>query len=253
MASPVKGAHREHSGFSGSGGNDCNESSSDPPRGDTARFCHCGCRRLPPAAPNTYRGSANVPFASARRLPGLAARRPRNSSVPPDGQSKRQAGPGRTGHRCWVGGPRSSQLGNSSAGGPPAGSLHSYSSWSGIPRTPCRRPIKPNEVGNKDTREPRGIVVPVVGYFRSSLGGVRPWRASVRRRARRHGPGASQRLGGLRDGGRRQAGNRGTSTCNRRHKSSAASYTGSRVTAIHKSRALPPAPQRKQCQQCHSR
>src|SRR5207253_8473877 len=60
--------------------------------------------RLPtalPTAPNTYTRSANVPFAWARRLPRLAAQRPRNSSVPPDGRSKRRAGPGRTVQRRW--------------------------------------------------------------------------------------------------------------------------------------------------------
>jgi hypothetical protein len=63
--------------------------------------------RLPPglpAAPNTYRGSVNAPFASVRQLLDLVDQRPRNSSVPPDGPSKRQAGPERTAHqrRCGV-------------------------------------------------------------------------------------------------------------------------------------------------------
>src|SRR6202011_2256166 len=58
--------------------------------------------RLPtalPTAPNTYRGSANAPFASVRQLSVLADQRPRNSSVPPDGQAKRQAGPEQMGRR----------------------------------------------------------------------------------------------------------------------------------------------------------
>jgi hypothetical protein len=42
-----------------------------------------------------------VPFAWARRLPGLAVRRPGNASVPPDGRSKRRAGPRRTVRRRW--------------------------------------------------------------------------------------------------------------------------------------------------------
>src|SRR5262249_49087997 len=41
-----------------------------------------------PAAPNTLRGSASAPFASVRQLSSLAAPGPRNSSVPPTGQSK---------------------------------------------------------------------------------------------------------------------------------------------------------------------
>jgi hypothetical protein len=118
-------------------------------------------------------GSATVPLAAARRPSDLAARRPRNSSVPPDGQSKRWAGPGRMGQRRGVGGPRFSQLGNSSAGGPPAASLRAHSSASAMPRTPCRRPIKSNKVGNKDTRERRGLVVPVF----SSLSQL-PWSCS---------------------------------------------------------------------------
>jgi hypothetical protein len=40
-----QGANREHAGFSWSGCDGWNESSSDSPRGDTARFCPCGCRR----------------------------------------------------------------------------------------------------------------------------------------------------------------------------------------------------------------
>jgi hypothetical protein len=43
-----------------------------------------------PAAPNTYRGSARTPFASVSQLSVLANQRPRNSSVPPDGQAKRR-------------------------------------------------------------------------------------------------------------------------------------------------------------------
>ena len=42
-----------------------------------------------PTAPNTLRGSARTPFASVCRLLLLAEQRPRNSSVPPAGQSKR--------------------------------------------------------------------------------------------------------------------------------------------------------------------
>src|SRR5260370_21042835 len=68
-----------------------------------------------------------------------------------------------------------------------------------IPRSPCRRPSKPNEVGHFDAWEHHGILVPVVKHFGSSLGCVRPWLASVRPPARPHGPGEAQKRGRPRD------------------------------------------------------
>ena len=135
--------------------------------------------RLPSSlstAPNTLRGSASTPFASVRRLSGLAAHRPRNSSVPPVGQSKRADRPRPPGRASSSGGiettatlrrhpaQRIVQFENGSAGGPPSGISCSGSVCSPVLRRPCRRPIKAGEVGNKDARKHRGLFVPVIAY-----------------------------------------------------------------------------------------
>lgn len=78
------------------------------------------------------------------------------------------------------------------------------------------------EVGNNDAWKPHGLSGPVVAYSRSFPGGVRPWLASVRVAARRHGPEFSQVRGGLRAAERR-AGSQGMSRCSRWHSSRAAS------------------------------
>src|SRR5262249_18516640 len=53
------------------------------------------------------------------------------------------------------------ELGTGSAGGPPSGRPRYDPSGSQKPRSPCRRPIKPSEVGNGDAAEHRGLSVPV--------------------------------------------------------------------------------------------
>jgi len=145
----------------------------------------------PSTAPNTLRGSASAPLASVRRLSSLAAQRPRNSSVPPVGQSKRadrqraldrassSGGVEITATLCRCQAQRIVQFENGSAGGPPSGISCSCSVCSPILRRPCRRPIKAGEVGNKDARKHRGLLVPVIAYLsqlppaRSSLACLR--------------------------------------------------------------------------------
>ena len=144
-----------------------------------------------PTAPNTLRGSTRTPFASVCRLSGLAAQRPRNSSVPPVGQSKRADRPRPLDRVSSSGGiettatlrrhpaQRVVQFENGSAGGPPSGISCSGSVCSPVLRRPCRRPIKAGEVGNKDARKHRGLEVPVIAYLsqlppaRSSLACLR--------------------------------------------------------------------------------
>ncbi len=108
--------------------------------------------RILPAAPNTLRGSASTPFASVRRLSGFAAQRPRNSSVPPAGQSKRKDRHGAL-DRASSGGiettttrdrrpvQRLVQFENSSARAPPSGSARRSVD------TVERHELKPQPVG----------------------------------------------------------------------------------------------------------
>ena len=141
-------------------------------------------------APNTLGGSASTPFASVCRLLDPAAQRPRNSSVPPAGQSKRLDR-----HRAPSAGvvvgwnrdhrnagrrpaQRIVQFENSSAGGPSSGSRHSCSVCLNL-RRPCRRPIKAGEVGNNDAGKHHGLNVPVVAYS-SQLPWVRSSLACLR-------------------------------------------------------------------------
>ena len=179
---------------------------------------NCGCRWCGQRHQTRMGARAGAPFAKrssclhltpAHSPEGRAeARRsrPRNSTVPPAGQSKRRADLGERAGGAVTPARGSSELGCSSAGGPPshglfhaAGSSDNALSPRGADDSSLVLPAE--RAAGQSSRARSGAVthgsiagssrlalsrgrgpaeVPKIALSRGFLGGVRPWRASVR-------------------------------------------------------------------------